>query len=267
MSTRTTTTLAKVTVPVLVVAALLLVVHRLIAGGDSRTIVVTPSVKEELEQRLREQNDGRSPTAAELGEAIRDWERDEALYREAVREGLDHSDATIRNALADRVRARAGRAIAKREPTGEDLDRWLADHRRQYEKELRYDYAAVSFPRSDPQSPAEREGDELALMNGADPKVLGRPITAGKLTTNELARRLGAEVAAGVKRLPIGGWHRLDGPDDLLLVRVKAVEGGLPRADDLRRRMTEDWQAAQEKEAQNQAVQAIVDRYRIVDDR
>ncbi len=266
MRTRTTATLAKVTVPLLVAVALLVVVHRLIAG-DARTIVVTPGVKEELEQRFRDQNDGRSPTVAELGAAIRDWERDEALYREALREGLDHSDATIRNALADRVRARAARAIEKREPTDEDLDRWLAVHRRQYELELRYDYAVVVFPRSDPESPAEREGDELALMNGADPKVLGRPVAAGKLTANDLGRQFGAEVAAGIKRLPIGGWHRLDGPDDLLLVRVKTVEGGLPRADDLRRRMTADWAAAQEKEVQEQAVQAIVDRYRIVDDR
>jgi hypothetical protein len=263
---RSTTLVARGATLAVVVGALALLVHR-VTAGDSRTIVVTPAVRAELERRFRDQNDGRSATAAEMGEAIRQWERDEALYREALREGLDRSDASIRIALADRMRARATGPIATREPTDADLDRWLASHRRQYESELRYDYAAVSFPRSDPDSPAEIEGDELALNNGADTRMLARPATAGQLTARELARRFGAEIAAGIQRLPIGRWHRLDGPDDLMLVRVKAVEGGLPRADDLRRRMIADWTAAQHEEAQQRAVQAIVDRYRIEDQR
>jgi len=265
VQTRATTLLVKTAALALGVGLLLVLVHRLVTGGDARTIVVTPEVKTDLERRFREQNDGRSPTAAEMGEAIRRWERDEALYREALREGLDRSDAVIRSALADRVRARATGALAPREPTSADLDRWLASHRRKYETELRYDYVAVSFPRSDPDSPAEIEGDELALNNGADTKLLGRPVTAGKLTAKELAQRFGGDLGPRIQRLPLGGWHRLDGRDDLMLVRVNAVQGGLPGAADLRRRMIADWSAAQHEEAQDQAVQAIVDRYRIQD--
>jgi hypothetical protein len=48
----------------------------------------------------------------------------------------------------------------------------------------------------------------------------------------------------------------------LLLVRVNAVEGGLPDADELRRRMVADWSFAEQQRAADQAVQAIVDRYR-----
>jgi hypothetical protein len=264
MRTRPLTLVAKGAMVAVVAGGLGLLVHRLTAG-DSRTIVVTPELRAELERRFREQNHGRSATAREMGEAIRNWERDEALYREALREGLDRSDATIRIALADKVRSRATRALTTREPTDADLDRWLASHRRQYESELRYDYTAVSFPRSDPDSPAEIEGDQLALNNGADTRMLARPVTAGKLTARELARRFGPEMAAGIQRLPIGRWHRLDGSGDLMLVRVRAVEGGLPRADDLRRRVIADWTAAQHEEAQDQAVQAIMDRYRIED--
>ena len=264
MRTGVTRILARPTVPLLVVAAVLslFLVHRLY-GGSSRTIVVSPGLKAELEQRFRDENDGRSPTATELGEAIRGWQRDEALYREALREGLDRSDATIRKALVDRVRAHAAGAISKREPTDEDLDRWLEDHRRQYEAQQRYRVVVVSFPRSDPDSPAEIEGDELALSNGADPNVLARPVYNGELTAGELAQRFGVDMATGVQQMPVGRWRRLDGPSDLRLVLIHGVQGGLPPAADLRRRMIVDWTAAQEKEAQDQAVQAIVDRYQI----
>jgi hypothetical protein len=236
-----------------------------VVRSGARTIVVSPAVKAELEERFREQHDGRSPTATELGEALRRWEQDEALYREALREGLDRKDETIRKALADKVRERAVRAVAKREPTDEELARWQAGHRGQYQGGLRYDYVVVSFPRNDPDSPAEIEGVELALGNGADPKVLARPMATGNATAEELGQRFGAAMASTIRRMPLGRWRRVDGPNDLMLVRVNAVDGGQPRAEDARRRAMADWAAAEEEQAQDQAVQAILDRYDIVE--
>jgi hypothetical protein len=255
-----TKVLAEPAVHFFVIGALLFAAHRLIAG-DPRIVVVTPGVRAELERRFRDHN-GRAPGAPELDTELRAWQRDEALYREALRDRLDRNDATIRTVLADRVRARAALGIQKREPSEADLDRWLATHRSLYETARRYDYGTIGFPKARASSPADLGRYERALKDGADPTTLGRPIVGGTLTAEDLRARLGPDLAARIQALPVGQWQRLESQEALLLVRLNAVEGGLRRADELRRRMIADWWFAEQKRAVDEAVQTIVDRYR-----
>jgi len=243
-----------------VVGALLFVAHRLVVG-DPRVVVVTPGVKAEVERRFRDGH-ARPPSPSELDDELRRWERDEALYREALHDGLDRNDATIRTVLADRVRARASLGIPTREPSAADLDSWLATHRSLYETSRRYDYSAVAFPRAAPAASAEREKYERALKDGADPRALGRPIAGGDLTAEDLNARLGPTLAAQIQSQPVGQWHRLESDKDLLLARLNAVEGGLPDPDELHKRLLADWAYDEHKQAGDKAVQAIVDGYR-----
>jgi hypothetical protein len=241
--------------------ALLFVAHRLIVG-DPRVIVVTPGVKAEVERRFRDGHQ-RPPLPSELDSELRGWERDEALYREALRDHLDRNDATIRKYLADSVRAREAQGIPKRQPTEPELESWFATHRNLYETPRRYDYGAVAFAKTDRAASAEREKYQQALKAGADPRTLGRPIVGGNLTAEELSERLGPVLAARIQSLPIGQRQEFETEKDLLLVWVNAVEGGLPGADELRNRLLADWLYAEHKRAIDQAVQAIVDRYRV----
>jgi hypothetical protein len=244
------------------VGALLFVAHRLIVG-DPRVIVVTPGVRAEVERRFRDSHEQRSPSPSELDGELRGWERDEALYREALRDHLDRSDATIRKYLADCVRAREALAIPKRQPTEAELERWFATHRSQYETPRRYDYGIVAFARTDRAAAAARETYEQALKAGADPRTLGRPIVGGTLGAEELGERVGPALAAQIQSLPIGQAQRSDNEKDLLLVWVNAVAGGLPSAEELHKRLLADWLYAEHKQATDQALQAIVDRYRV----
>jgi len=148
-----------------VAGALLFVAHRLVVG-DPRVIVVTPGVKADVARRFRDSH-ARPPTPAELDEALGAWKREEALYREALRERLDRNDATIRTVLADRVRARAAVGAPPGEPSARALDQWFAAHRSLYETPRRYDYGVVTFPRTDKTAAAARDKYELALKGGA----------------------------------------------------------------------------------------------------
>ena len=253
--------LGEPTIHFFVAGALLFAAHRL-AAGDPRTVVITSGVKAGLVRRFRDNNDGRAPNASELEAALRMWERDEALYREALRERLDRNDATIRTVLADRVRERARLGVLARAPSETDLERWLEAHRSLYEVPRRYDFGTVAFPRASPSSPADLERYARALDAGADPRALGRPIVGGNLTAAELAQRFGPALAARIVSLPVGQWHRLEDLRELLLVRVSAVEGGVPPEDVLRPRLVADWSLAEQQRAVDQSVQAIVDRYR-----
>ena len=88
-----------------VLGALLFGAHHLVAG-EPHTIVVTPGLKADLARRFRDDH-GRQPTAAEQARALRDWQRDEALFRQALAEKLDQNDRAIRAILIDKLRARA----------------------------------------------------------------------------------------------------------------------------------------------------------------
>jgi hypothetical protein len=243
------------------VGALLFVAHRLIVG-DPRVIVVTPGVRAEVARRFRDSH-ARPPSPSELEEALGVWKRDEALYREALRDRLDRSDATIRTVLADRERTRASIAAPPHEPTAAELDRWFATHRSLYESPRRYDYGTVAFPKADKAAAATREKYEQALKAGADPRTLGRPIVGGNLTAEELGERVGPALAARIQSLPVGRGQKFETEKDLLLVWVNAVEGGLPSPDELHKRLVADWLYAAHEQATNQAVQAIINRYRV----
>jgi hypothetical protein len=244
-----------------VIGSLLFVGHRMVVG-DPRVVVVTPGVTADVERRFRDGH-GRPPSPTELDDELRRWERNEALYREALRDGLDRNDDTIRTVLADRVRERASHGIPKREPSAADLESWLATHRSLYETPRRYDYGAVAFPRAEKSAAAEREKYARAVSEGADPKTLGRPIVGGDLTAEDLRARLGPALAAQVQGLPVGQWQRLEQDRELLLVRLNAVGGGLPSANELHERLVADWMYAEHKQATDQAVQAIIGKYRI----
>ena len=243
-----------------VVGALLFVAHRLVVG-DPRVVAVTPGVQAEVARRFRDSHE-RPPSPSELEEAVGAWKQEEALYREALRDGLDRNDATIRTVLADRVRARASVGVPQREPTAVELDRWFATHRSLYETPRRYDYGVVAFPKAETSAAPEREKYQRALKQGADPRTLGRPIVGGNLTADELKERVGPALAARIQSLPVGRGEKFESEKDLLLVWLNAVEGGLPDPDELHRRLLADWSYAEHKQAVDQAVQAIVDRYR-----
>ena len=248
-----------------VLGALLFLVHRL-AIGDPRSIVVTPGVRAELDRQFRDAN-GRAPTPAETQESVQRWVRAEALYREALREGLDRDDPNVRNVLVEKIQTRRAMEAPRHEPSQAELDAWLAAHRSVYEQPLRYTIDWVVFPKvaaGDRRSPAvERERFERAVGGGADPRFLGKTIYGATLTIEGVRDQLGAEVAGAVPGIARGEWREAANGGDLLLVRVNAVEGGLPPPDELRPRLVADVMHAQQEAGMERAVEAIVARYQV----
>jgi hypothetical protein len=243
--------------------ALLFAAHRLLAA-DPRTIVVSPVLRDDLTRRFRDQS-GRWPTTTELDEALRTWKTDEALYREALRERLDREDAIVRTVLADKLRARAAAEFGKREPSDAELDRWLAEHRGLYETPLRYDCEYVVFPKSSAVADADRARFERAVQAGAKPATLGRAVFGNNLTREQLQEKFGPQLQERICSLPTGEWHRLETETDLLLWRVKSIDGGLPGREVLRPRLVYDWQSDMRRQTVEHAVDTIVARYRFVE--
>jgi hypothetical protein len=253
------------TVHFFVLGALLFLAHHLFVG-DPRTIVVSPGVTAELARRFRDQ-EGRAPEPAELERALQGWKRDEALFREALRERLDRDDPSIRNILIANLRARMALEAPRHDPSEAELAQWFATHRSLYERPLRYTLEWVAFARAAGSAAAQREKFEHAAESGADPRFLGRPIFGATLTGDEVRDKLGAGVSGRLASLPLARWQPVESASDLLLVRINQVEGGVPSADELRPRLIADLANAERQRSVEGAVEAVVRRYRFEEGR
>jgi PPIC-type PPIASE domain len=242
-----------------VVAAALLLGHRLVVG-DPRTIALTPALKADLMRRYHDQLN-RQPTPAEAEAFLAAWKTDEALYREALRQGIDREDPTVRSVLIGKMRERVMLGARVPEPTEAELQQYFAQHRDQFEAPLLYEHQIVAFPRSDPAAAQKRAQAERRLAAGATPASLGLPSTAANVTRARIAQDLGPQLADQICRLPIGAWHPLEAGDRLLLVKMDAIQGGPPPPDVLHARLVASWKGELQQKAMAQATRRIADRY------
>ena len=262
---RVTRLLAEPAVIFFALGALIFVAHRVFVGAP-RTVVVTAALRADLARQFRDAN-GREPSADELRALVRKWEKDEVLFREAVRDHLDRDDPGIRTILVDKMRMRAAFELPKREPTDAELDAWLAAHRAAYQTPPRYDFEFVAVPRSEARAAAALDDFERAVKDAknpaANPASLGRPVIGGNLTADDLKARVEPELAARIPQLAPGAWQRIETPKSLVLARVKSVDAGLPTREKLGPQLVADWKRATQDEAVDRILQRTIDRYRI----
>lgn len=240
--------------------AALLFLHRLVVG-DPRTIVLTPTHRADLLRRYQDQL-SRPPTSAESEAFIAAWKADEALYREALREGIDRDDATVRNVLIGKMRDRVMLQMRPSVPTEADLQQYLEEHRDQFDAPLIYEHEYVAFPKAEPDAAKKRAEAGRKLLAGATTASLGLRSTAANVNRARIEQEFGPEVADKVCRLAPGPWHELETGDRLLLVRMIAVQGGLPPPDVLHAQLLAGYQAAMQLKAAARATRVIADRYR-----
>jgi hypothetical protein len=248
------------TIHFFIIGAVIFLAHRLIAG-DPRTIIVGPAVRTDLARRFRDRFD-RSPSTAEIDTALQSWKLEESLYREALCDGLDREDPMVRTLLINKVRERAALQSPVREPTEAELQQWLAEHRNLYEMPLVYEHEYAVFPKNAPAAEQQRERYERALRAGATPAKLGLRTVAANVRRERIEEEFGAELAKRICSLPVGDWHPLENQNNLVLVRMIRIEGGLPGHVALRDRLVMDWKSTMQQKAVDRAAQAIEARYR-----
>jgi hypothetical protein len=247
------------TVHFFLLAAALFLGHRLVMG-DPRTIVLTPALKHDLLRRYHDQLN-RDPTPAEAQAFLAAWKGDEALYREALREGIDRDDPTVRSVLISKMRERVMLQARLPEPTEADLRQYLDQHRAEFDAPLMYEHQVVAFPKSEPGAREKRAQTLRRLAAGATPATLGLRSTASNVTRDRIEQSFGREVADQICRLPPGRWHELETPDALLLVEMISVQGGLPPPAVLHAQLVAGWKGAQQEKAVARATLAIAERY------
>ncbi|MEL6874105.1 MAG: peptidylprolyl isomerase [Pseudomonadota bacterium] len=209
---------------------------------------------------------GRAPTDAELDQAVDAFVREEVLYREALRLGLDESDAIVRRRLVSKMDLSASLAAETAEPTEEMLRAFLKENSGLYANHGAA-RAKLSF---DQTYFASESAAKAALTSGSDAgEATSLPANIEAIPLREVESRFGRQFAQGLGALEPGadwqgplqsgfGWH-------LVRLRERVVQP--PDFETLRGVLANDWRSAQIKARKERAYEVLRSAYRIDIDR
>jgi len=222
--------------------------------AQARRIVVTERQADELRADFTRRR-GRAPTAEEARQEIDHFIEEEALFRAALKLGLQESDPIVRRRLVQRMRFLEEDLAPAREPREAELDAFMAAHAGAYAPAPRVTFEQAFFSRS-------RRGAGIGAIAGGALDTLRRggavasdpfplPLAKESVPRAELAKSLGPALADALFALPIGEWRGpLESSYGLHVVRVRERAPGPLDAADARKRARLDWLAEQRRQAE-----------------
>jgi hypothetical protein len=236
--------------------------YRWLSPGDSggRRIVITQGVVDDLvTQHVAAR--GREPSTAELNHLIESYVRDEILYREGVRLGLERDDIVVKRRVRQKIEMIAEEDASTRTPTDADLSAYLTANRARFVQPaiLTFEQVFLGPPTSGPRfvhAAALRRG---RLRRGHDPGELGRPTLLPHRMTRTpadlVARDFGPSFAAALERLPVGEWvGPLDSSYGAHYVRVSdRAPAVAPPLAAVRDHVVREWENDRRQRARNDA--------------
>lgn len=199
---------------------------------------------------------GRPPTDAELDAQIERWLREEVLYREALRLGLDQGDPVVRRRLAAKMDELASAEVETAAVSDAVLAQWLNDHPGRFSEGERFTFSQSYFP--------DEDAMKRALGGDARDYSISLPARMERATYDEVKAVFGsrfAEQLAAMResrnaQLPSGfGWHLVD--------LEERVEGRTRPLEEIRERVEADWRSTTAAARREQAFEVLREAYRI----
>jgi hypothetical protein len=246
--------------------------YRWVSPGDSggRRIVITQGVVDDLvTQHVAAR--GREPSTTELNHLIESYVRDEILYREGVRLGLDRDDIVVKRRVRQKIEMIAEEDASTRAPTDADQSAYLTAHQARFVQPaiLTFEQVFLGQPRSGPGVVHDVAVTREVLRSGTDPEKLGKPTLLPyrmTLTPADLvARDFGASFAAALEKVPVGEWV---GPIDSSLgahyVRVSdRTPAAAPQLAAVRDHVVREWENERRQRARSDAYTKMRGEYQV----
>jgi hypothetical protein len=234
------------------------------ADPASRTITVTREDRARLALQW-ERSTGRIPTDAELDALTERHVREEVLYREALRLGLDRDDAVLRKRLANKMDYLA-ESMAETAPVSDaTLATWLKRHPERFAPEVRYGFDQLWF-----ETPEEADAALARLEDEADWAAVGGRISLPPSVRGEtralLESRYGRQFVHGLDGLAVNGVWRGPVPSGFgwHLVRLTAREvGETPPLAEVREAVETDWRAETKARRKDDAYRLLLASYQV----
>jgi hypothetical protein len=240
--------------------------------GDSggRRIVITQGVVDDLvTQHVAAR--GREPSSTELNHLIESYVRDEILYREGVRLGLERDDIVVKRRVRQKIEMIAEEDASTRAPTDADLSAYLTANQARFVQPaiLTFEQVFIGASTSGPGVVQAVAVTRAALRTGADPEDHGKPTLLPHRMTRTpadlVARDFGASFAAALEKLPVGEWV---GPIDSSFgahhVRVSdRTPAAAPQLAAVRDQVVREWENERRQRARNDAYTKMRGEYQV----
>ena len=261
----------------LLIGALLFLVFGLIknpAGDQENRIVITRGDIEALQANFT-RTWQRPPMEDEISGLIEDRVRDEIAYREAVAMGLDQGDSVIRRRLRMKMELLVEDVAGLSQPTDEDLEAYLAEHRESFHQQPQVSFKQVYLNVDKRGIGVEDAAQEIlarlsAAGRDADPESYSDsnmlPKELPLYYIKDIGRLFGADFSRQILQVEPGKWT---GPVwssyGLHLVYVRErIEGRDPDLDEVRKEVEREWSAMQRREFKEKTYNKLRQRYTVV---
>lgn len=202
---------------------------------------------------------GRPPTDAELAELKNRWVREEVLYREALRLGLDDGDPIVRRRLSTKMDELAGAQAEVAEPSEAELRAWLKQHPDRFSTGATVSFEQAYFP----SEALARAALESPLPAGHE---ISLPASARAMPLSEVGKVFGHQFLDALELhrpgpqwqgpIPSGfGWH---------IVRLTARDPGtVPPLAQISERVEADWRSSTIADRREKAYRVLREAYRV----
>jgi hypothetical protein len=246
--------------------------YRWMAPGDSggRRIVITQGVVDDLvTQHVAAR--GREPSAVELNHLIESYVREEILYREGVRLGLERDDIVVKRRVRQKIEVIAEEDASTREPTDADLSAYLVANQARFVQAavVTFEQVFVGQSTSGPEVVHAVAVTGEALRKGTDPEELGKPTLLPRRMTRTpadlVARDFGASFAAALEKVPVGEWvGPIDSSFGAHYVRVSdRTPAVAPPLAAVRDHVVREWENERRQRARNDAYARMRGEYTV----
>ncbi|WP_171033101.1 peptidyl-prolyl cis-trans isomerase [Qipengyuania marisflavi] len=224
----------------------------------SRTISLSRSDQAQIAQGFAQMM-GRPPTDAELSGLIERRVREEVLYREALRLGLDRDDPAVRRRLATKMDEIAAASAEAETPGDAVLEEWHKAHAGTFETGGVVNFEQVYFASEAAalaaKGQASPSGQPISLPRTVDAKSM---VELGAIFGQQFAQEIAERSVAREWQGPIPsgfGWH---------LVRLShREEGSVPPLAEIRDRVEADWRNSTITARRAAAYNALREAYRV----
>ncbi len=227
----------------------------------SRSIAVTAEDQAQLSlafERLMR----RAPTDAELDVRISQFVRDEVLYREALRLGLDQGDAVVRQRMVAKMDMSASAAAEVAKPDDAQLRAYYDENAARYAGDVLVSFEQAYF--------TAESGAIAALRNpDAAGEAISLPASLEAASLRDVQSQFGEEFTRALAELepeaawqgPVRsgfGWH---------LVRLSERSAQTASFDSVRERVENDWRSAEIASRKEAAFEVLLSAYQVEIDR
>jgi len=256
----------------LIIGIALFGAYQWVSPGDSggRRIVITQGVVDDLvTQHVAAR--GREPSTTELNHLIESYVRDEILYREGVKLGLERDDIVVKRRVRQKIEMIAEEDASTQTPTDADLSAYLLANQARFVQPaiLTFEQVFIGESTSGPGVVHAVAVTREALRKGADPEELGKPTLLPYrmiLTPADLvARDFGESFAAALEKVPVGEWAGpIDSSFGAHYVRVShRTPAVAPLLTAVRDQVVREWENERRQRARNDAYTKMRGEYQV----